>query len=191
MSTPKQDQAAASDSKPAAGALDEAMGDGVSSPGAGDSIAELRRELATEQDRALRLRAEMENLRSRTSRELGEQIKYASMPLARDIMPTIDNLDRALESATLDVDAKVLLQGVRMVREQLLEALARHHCTPIAAEGEPFDPQFHEAILQQPSETCPERHVIQSVQTGYRMHDRVVRASQVIVSSGPPTKKPS
>ncbi|MCA9259220.1 MAG: nucleotide exchange factor GrpE [Planctomycetales bacterium] len=165
------DEAFASDATAAAGAGD-------------DELGRLRGQLAEEQDRCLRLRAEMENLRSRTSRELGEQARYASFGLAQDIIPAIDDFDRALESATSE-DASGVLAGVKMVRSQLLSVLEKHNCIPVVPQGEPFDPRFHEAILQQPSADCPAQHVLQVVKTGYRMHDRVVRAAQVIVSSGP------
>jgi molecular chaperone GrpE len=155
---------------------------------AGDSantVESLVAELAAEKERVLRLRAEMENLRSRASRELREERRYAALPLARDVLPAIDNVDRAIEAAEQDHKGGSLLEGFRMVRQQLLGVLQQHHCEPIDAAGQPFDPQFHEAILQQPSNDCPANHVLMVTQQGYRMHDRVVRAAQVIVSSGP------
>ena len=74
------------------------------------------------------------------------------------------------------------------MKQQLDTILGQHQCEPIAAEGEPFDPNFHQAILQQPSADVPAGHVMMVTQPGYKLHDRVVRPAQVIVSSGPPTK---
>lgn len=142
-------------------------------------------ELATEKDRVLRLQAEMENLRTRTAREVNEERRYAAMPVVRGLLPVVDNIDRAIEAAEQSGEATPLLEGFKLVRQQLLTVLEKQNCKPIPAVGEPFDPQIHEAILQQPSDDQPADHVLQETQTGYQLHDRVVRASQVIVSTGP------
>lgn len=142
-------------------------------------------ELAAERDRTLRLRAELENVRSRTSRELATERRYAALPLVRDLLPVLDNVDRAIDAAEKSGEKGPLVDGFRMVRQQLVNILAQHHCTPINPVGEPFDPQLHEAILQQPSDQTPANHVQMVTQGGYQMHDRVVRPAQVIVSSGP------
>ena len=153
---------------------------------------------AAQKERVLRLHAEMENLRTRTARELAAQRKYGCLPLLKDILPVIDNIDRAIESAQPEnhsaqqkkganpsTNPNGLLEGFQLVRQQLLSILEQHHCEPIDALGQPFDPQFHEAILQQPSEDQPKDHVMMVTQAGYRLYDRVVRASKVIVSAGP------
>ncbi len=142
-------------------------------------------QLAAEKDRVLRLQAEMENLRSRTAREILDERRYAPLPLARDLLPVVDNMDRAIEAAEQTADAGSLLEGFKLVRQQLLAALQQHHCQPIDALGKPFDPQIHDAILQQPSEEQPANRVLQETQVGYQLHDRVVRPAQVIISTGP------
>ena len=142
-------------------------------------------ELAAERDRNLRLRAEIENVRSRASRELADQIKYASLPLARDLLTVLDNVDRAIASAEKNHDAGALLEGFKLVRQQIVTVLQQHNCQEIPAAGAEFDPQFHAAILQQPSADVPAGYVTMVTQAGYRLHDRVVRPAQVIVSSGP------
>ncbi len=144
-------------------------------------------ELAAEKDNVLRLRAEMENLRSRTAREINEARRYAALPFARDLLPALDNIGRAIESAEQGQQDPSLLKGFRLVQQQLLSLLQQHHCLPIEALGEPFDPNFHEAILQQPSEQYPANTVAMVAETGYQMHDRVVRPAKVIVSSGAET----
>jgi molecular chaperone GrpE len=147
---------------------------------------QLASELAAANDRALRLQAEMQNLRNRTSREIADERRYAALPVLRDLLPVLDNIARAIEAAEKAGEAENLLAGFRLVRQQIETILARHQAEPIAAEGEPFDPHFHEAILQQPSPDVPADHVMMVTQRGYKLHDRVVRPAQVIVSSGPP-----
>lgn len=169
---------------PTAAQLDGATADGSPTPAETGDAAEF--ELAAERDRNLRLRAELENVRSRAARELAAQRRYESLALARDLLPVLDNVDRAIAAAEKNHEAGSLLEGLRLVRQQLVGVLERHHCTEIAAAGKEFDPQFHAAILHQPSADVPANHVTMVTQSGYQMHDRVVRPAQVIVSSGPP-----
>ncbi|HEX5471571.1 MAG TPA: nucleotide exchange factor GrpE [Lacipirellulaceae bacterium] len=143
-------------------------------------------ELANANERLLRLQAEMQNLRNRTSREIADERRYAALPLLRELLPVVDNIDRAIEAAEKAGEAENLLAGFRLVKQQLHTILTQHHCEPIAAENETFDPNFHAAILHQPSADVPAGNIIQVTQSGYKLHDRVVRPAQVIVSSGPP-----
>jgi molecular chaperone GrpE len=177
--------------------LDAATADGAPAPGGEPLGAEtvhfsqatadagaLQAELAAERDRNLRLRAELENVRSRSSRENAENLKYAALPLVRDLLPVLDNIDRALEAGAKAGETGPLVEGVKLVRQQFLTVLGQHQVQEISAQGEAFDPQFHAAILQQPSTGVPANHVTMVTQSGYKIHDRVVRPSQVIVSSG-------
>ena len=143
--------------------------------------------MAAANDRVLRLQADMENLRGRTSRELADQQRYAAMPLIRDLLPVVDNIERAIEAAEKSGEATSLLEGFKLVHQQLLTALEQHHCKPMVALGEAFDPHLHAAILQQPSDDIPAQHVAHVAQDGYLLHDRVVRPAQVIISTGPTT----
>jgi molecular chaperone GrpE len=143
-------------------------------------------ELAAANDRALRLQAEMQNLRNRTSREIADERKYAALPILRELLPVLDNIERAIDAAEKAGESENLLAGFRLVKQQLETLLARHYCEPIKTDGEMFDPHFHEAILHQPSADVQANHIVMSTQSGYRLHDRVVRPAQVIVSSGPP-----
>lgn len=151
----------------------------------GNDVGVADAELAAERDRNLRLRAELENVRTRSAREIADSLKYASLPLVRDLLPVLDNIDRALEAAAKADEVGPLTEGVKLVRQQLLTVLGQHSVQEIPAQGEAFDPQFHAAILQQPSRDVPASHVTMVTQAGYKLHDRVVRPSQVIVSSGP------
>jgi molecular chaperone GrpE len=176
----KQDQADFDDATDAA--ADDALGAALSDGGESDLAAEL----AASNDRALRLHAEMQNLRNRTSREIADERKYAALPLLRDLLPVVDNIDRAIDAAEKAGGAEKLLEGFRLVRQQLATALSSNSCTLIEADGQPFDPNIHQAILHQPSPNVPAGTVTMVTQQGYRLHDRVVRPAQVIVSSGPP-----
>lgn len=146
---------------------------------------DLDAELAAQQDRVLRLQAEIQNLRSRQARELADARRYAGIDLMREILPVVDNIDRAIEAAGDQTEVTSLLEGFKLVRQQLVTALAQHGCKEIPAEGETFNPDLHQAILQQPSADVPAGEVMMVTQAGYQLHDRVVRAAQVIVSAGP------
>ena len=143
---------------------------------------ELANQLAQANDRVLRAQAEVENVRRRLRREMDERSQFATQPLLTDLLPVIDNLERALESAQQTEHAAGLLEGVKMVASQLHQVLEKHHCPRIAAQGAPFDPDLHEAIAQQPSQEHPPGTVMDVARPGYKLHDRVIRPSQVIVS---------
>lgn len=160
--------------------LDVEVGDDPPSGAAEPTVEE---QLAAERDRVLRLQAEVQNTLSRKSRELADERRYAGLAVMRDILPVLDNVDRAIEAAEKSGEAPELLGGFKMVREQLVTVLGQHQCEPIAAEGEAFNPDLHEAILQQPSADHEPGTVMMVTQSGYKLHDRVVRPSQVIVAS--------
>jgi molecular chaperone GrpE len=163
----------------------EDMPDTKSEPaatGERDPTAQLRAELEAAKDRALRCHAELDNFRKRAARELEEKLRYANMGLLRDLLPVLDNVERAIQAADQNADAAALLDGFKMVRHQLDEALKHHHCQPIEALHAPFDPHVHHAVMQQPSDEHPANTVLMVTQNGYQLHDRVVRPSQVIVS---------
>jgi len=152
----------------------------------GDSeIAALRAQLDEATDRSLRYQAELENYRKRITRQMEEERRYASMGLIHDLLPVWDNTIRAIEAAEKTKDIESLVAGFKMVADQLEKALQRHHCTRIPALHEPFNPHLHQAISHLPSDQ-PADTVAIVVQDGFQLHDRVVRPSQVVVSSGPP-----
>lgn len=151
-----------------------------------EEIARLRSELDQAKDRALRSLAELDNYRKRANRTIEEERRYALMPLLRDLLPVLDDLRRAIDSAQSAADAAALRDGVELVARKFEGVLAKHHCKPIDALHQPFDPNYHEAVLQQPSSEFPPNTVLQVVRTGFTLHERVVRPSQVIVST-PPT----
>ena len=148
-----------------------------------DSPESLRAELGEARDRELRTQAELENYRKRATRQMQDERRYANLPLMRDLLPVLDNLDRAIEAAEKSHDASSLLEGVKLVAGQLEDVLKRHHCLQIEALNRPFDPHLHEAISQQPSDRYAANSVMQVTQSGFQLHDRVVRPSQVIVAA--------
>lgn len=147
----------------------------------GNELSQLREEAQAAKDRALRAVAELDNFRKRVQREQEDFSKYREVSLLTDLLPVVDNLDRALEAASKQTDVSSLLQGVKMVSTQLTEVLAKHNCTRVGTVGEPFDPNFHQAIMQQPSDQ-PENTVLNVAVSGFKVFDRTIRPAQVIVS---------
>lgn len=134
--------------------------------------------------RVLMAQAEAENFRKRMRRDYEDQIKFAAVPLVTDVLEVRDNLLRALVATENAPDSEGLKEGVAMVAKQLDDTLTKYAVHQIPAEGEAFDPNVHEAISQMPSD-LPAGMVAHVAQTGFQMHDRVVRPSQVVVSTGP------
>ncbi len=152
---------------------------------AADPVAELQKALEEEKERSLRLYAELDNVRRRASRELLEERKYSGMEVIRAILPVMDNLQRAIEAASAEGTNDALLEGVRMIYQQMTDSLTKNHCTRIEAQDQQFDPNFHEAISQMPNADVPENTILFVTQEGYLLHDRVVRPTQVVVSKKP------
>jgi molecular chaperone GrpE len=148
-------------------------------------IEQLEAELAAAEKRRLQAQAELENARNRMRRDYEDQLKYASLPLIQDMLTVLDNLYRGLQACEGNAAATDLVTGISMVAKQFEESLAKFGCKPIPAEGEVFDPNYHEAISQMPSADVPAGSVVQVAVRGYQLHDRVVRPSQVVVSTGP------
>lgn len=136
-------------------------------------------------DQLLRARAEFDNYRKRIQRESELQRKRAAEKLLLDLLPVLDNLERALNHGQ-DTGESGLIEGVSMVFKQFLGVLDNYHVTPIVAVGELFDPNLHDAMTQQPSETYAEGVVMNEFERGYYIGDAVLRPSKVLVSSGPP-----
>ncbi len=152
---------------------------------ADERIAEMAAKLQAAQTEVLKSHAEAENFRKRLQRDSEQQLRYANMPLLRDLLDVVDNLKRATDSASGEAAGTALHNGVQMVTQQLVGILGKYACKPIESVGKPFDPNFHEAITQMPSADIPSGSVVQEVAVGYTLHDRVVRPAAVIVSTGP------
>jgi molecular chaperone GrpE len=150
---------------------------------AGD-IESLRAELAEANDRTLRVQAELENFRKRSRREYEEAQRYREIDLLRDLLPVLDNVLRALEAADKTTDVESLRSGFRMTAQQIEKVLGSHGCQTIETDGTAFDPNVHDAILQQDAPGVAPGTVVGTASRGYRLHDRVVRPAQVIVAKG-------
>jgi molecular chaperone GrpE len=141
-------------------------------------------ELKQLQDRMLRLAAEAENARKRLEREKADGIAYANESILRSLLSVGDSLELAIQHSDGDVDPQAVLEGIRMTRKVFLDVLARYGCVPFDSQGKTFDPNFHEAMLQQESEEYPENTIVQEYQKGYMLNDRLLRPAMVVVSKG-------
>jgi len=149
-------------------------------------VQQLEQQLVEIRGRELKAQAELENFRRRTLRDVDQQLKFAAMPLVTDLLEVLDNLNRAVDSAVPGSGTEGLVAGVKLVQQQFVNVLGKHHCKQIPSVGKPFDPNVHQAISQQPSDTHAAGTVMVEHSVGYMLHDRVVRPSMVVVSTGSP-----
>ena len=143
----------------------------------------LSSQLQDAEERVLRAQAEIENVRKRGRREYEDLLRYGEMNLLRDILPVLDNIERAIEASESTTDIETLREGFRMTASQIEKLLESHGCETIKTENEVFDPTVHEAISQQPGNGADPGTVIGVTSRGYVLHDRVVRPAQVIVAA--------
>ena len=164
-------------------------------PAAADSVdrtAALEAQVGDLKDQLLRTLAEMENLRRRTEREIADSRTYAVTAFARDILSVGDNLSRALsalpEEARTGADdtIKALIDGVGMTERELTKTLEKHGVRKVDPVGEKFDPNFHQAMFEVPNTEVPSGTVVQVVQAGYKIGERVLRPAMVGVAKGGP-----
>ena len=155
--------------------------------GGDDDIANLAAERDELRDQLLRTLADNENLRRRTERELAAAKKYGAMGFARDLMASVDNLDKAIDlipenKDELDETVKNILIGVEMTGREIASVLERHNISKISPDGEKFDYNLHQAMFEVPSDDVEPGIVMQVVQSGYQLHDRLLRPAMVGVS---------
>lgn len=157
----------------------------------------LRAENHELKDRFLRLAAEMDNLRRRTERDVKDAKSYSVAGFARDMLAVADNLRRALDAIPAeartagDQGLNALIEGVEMTERSMLSALERHGVKKIEAEGEKFDPNFHQAMFEVPNPNVPNNTVVQVVQAGFVIGERVLRPAMVGVAKGGPKETPA
>jgi molecular chaperone GrpE len=150
-----------------------------------ENVEELRKKAAERDqflDLAQRTRADFENYQKRNRRERDEERQYMVGEFVRDILPILDNLERATAAAKQAGEKGPLVQGVAMVHQQFLDFLKRHGVTQIQAEGQPFDANRHQALVQHPTAEKPPNTVLQVAEQGYMLHDRVLRPAKVVVA---------
>jgi molecular chaperone GrpE len=146
-------------------------------------IDKLKSENALYLDRLARLQAEFENFRKRSQREQQEFREYALTDFLKQLLPILDSLDRALQVE--DISTADFRSGVELIDRQFHDVLTRLGVEPIASQGQPFDPNLHQAIQMVESSEVPDHHVIDELQRGYRLRDRVLRAAMVRVAQNP------
>ena len=174
-----------------AAAPPEAGASAAASPQPAPSTA-LEREHADMKDRLLRTLAEMENLRKRTEREVTDSRLYSVASFARDVLGVADNMRRALEAVAPELRAskqagvKALVEGVDLTERELLKALEKNGVRQFTPQGEKFDPNLHQAMFEVPDPSVPAGHVVQVVQPGYMIGERVLRPALVAVAKGGP-----
>jgi molecular chaperone GrpE len=157
-----------------------------------DPVAELAREAADLKDRLLRALAEMENLRRRTEREVADARSYAISNFARDVLAVSDNMGRALGAvgaelrAAADSSVKALVEGIELTERELAKVLEKHGVRKLEPMGGKFDPNLHQAMYEVPDETVPSGTVVQVVQPGYTIGERILRPALVAVAKGGP-----
>jgi molecular chaperone GrpE len=143
-------------------------------------------EAAKLKDLALRARADLDNFRKRALREKEDAIRYANNGLLERLLPVVDNFELGLDAAKSATDPASILQGMDMVHKQLLEFLRSNGLEEVPTDGEAFDPNRHDAVAQEFSAAVPEGRIIRQLRKGYKIKDRLVRASSVVVSKGAP-----
>ena len=159
-------------------------------------LEHLRQELAakeleakTNYDRFIRQTAELDNVKKRTAREREEISRFANELLIKDLLPVVDNLERAVAHASGGGNGKSLVEGVEMVLKGLLDVLAKHGVNQISAVGQPFDPSKHEAMAQVEDENYEPNSVVEELHKGYALRDRLLRPALVSVAKSSKTRE--
>ena len=163
---------------------------------AGSDLNNLKQELAAKEleaksnyDRFLRQVAELDNFKKRTARERDDAIRFANEAMIKDLLPVVDNLERAVAHAAGGGNGKPIVEGVEMVLKGLLDVLAKHGVTQISALGQSFDPSQHEAMAQVESEFHEPNAVVDELHKGYMLRDRLLRPALVSVAKAPETRE--
>ena len=155
-------------------------------------LAEAQQEAKDFHDRMLRMAAELENYKKRAARELDDTRKYATENLIRQLLTVVDNLERAIASASPEnQNDQGVVDGVALTLTEITKILEKHYVSPIEALGQPFDPAFHQAMCQEESTDQPPNTVVQEFQKGYLLHDRLLRPAMVVVSKAAQDGQPA
>jgi molecular chaperone GrpE len=179
---PEETQSSSAPAEAGAGAGPGAASVAAQTPPA-DSGPDLAAEVQEWKDKFLRAKADLANYQRRSEKERAEALRYASAGLIRSLLAVLDNLERVIASAEeAPGNGAALLEGVKLTLESFFKVLREANVQRIEAEGMPFDPQVHEAMMEQPSAGHSERTVLKEALKGYRLHDRVLRPARVIVS---------
>jgi len=164
---------------------DGALANREQSDTAQTALAEKVEECKTLNDKYLRLAAEFDNYKRLTQREQRDQIKFGNEQLLQELLPVVDNMERAIKAARDNGGSSALVRGMDLTLKQLSGALAKFGVQAVESVGQAFDPSAHQAVSHVPSDSVPPNHVVDEFQKGYRLHERILRAAMVSVSSGP------
>lgn len=149
------------------------------------ALEEAQAQQKTHWDKLVRQQAENQNMARRHKTQLEEAHRYGNKALSLELLAVLDGLESGLKHTHDRDEQDPVLQGLHLTRTLLLDILAKQGVVPVPSQGLPFNPEVHEALAMEASETVPAQHVIQVIQEGYRMHDRVLRPARVLVSKGP------
>jgi molecular chaperone GrpE len=158
-----------------------AAGEPAAEPG--DELADALQELARHRDAMLRMQAEMENLRKRMQRDAEKSRKFALERIMKDLLEVRDSMERGLDMADESATAESLIEGEKLTLKMLAKLMEDHGLEVIDPAGEPFDPELHEAMTVMPSAEVEENTVMEVLQKGFKLHDRLIRPARVIVSA--------
>jgi molecular chaperone GrpE len=152
-------------------------------------LSETQEEAQNNYDLYMRTYAEMENIKKRGIKEREELGKYANESLIKEILPVIDNLEKAISHARDDENSSALVEGLELIRDALMKTLEKAGLEEVEAFGKSFDPNFHEAVSKQKDDTVAPGHVMIELQKGYVLNGRLIRPSKVVISSGKDTNE--
>lgn len=149
-----------------------------------EKVKEAEAKAAENHDKLLRATAEFENYKRRSLKEFQDSKKYANEAFVKQLLPAVDNLERALEATSGEGEdsGKVVVEGVRMTLSEIFKVFEKFNLKALESEGEPFDPNFHQAVIQEETNEFPENTVVKVMQKGYLLHDRLIRPAMVVVS---------
>lgn len=177
-----QDEARAASAEPNEGRLDTTVGDTDVNPPSAD---EMKTQIEALTEQLARAKADYQNLQRRTSNEMNDAVRYANAELMKSLLSVLDDFDRALAAGEDSEQSEELMEGIRLVHTNFMRSLQLQGLEVIDALHKPFDPSFHEALLQKPSDQHPPHTVIEEAARGYILRGRVLRPSKVIVSKSP------
>jgi molecular chaperone GrpE len=151
-----------------------------------NSLGQIQADIERFRDLALRTQADFENFRKRSAREKEDAVKYANASFLERLIPILDNFELGLAAARGSSESSAILSGMDMVSKQLADFLTSSGVEPVNAEGQPFDPNLHEAVAQEASASVPENVIVRQLRRGYKLRDRLLRPATVVVSKGAP-----
>jgi molecular chaperone GrpE len=173
--TPQEDQSAPAPAAEAPAELTQAQ----------QELQDKTKEAEENYARLLRLAADMENLKKRQEKERADLVQFANENLIKELLPVVDNLERALEHGRQLEAPEALLAGIDMVYQGFLKALGNYGVASLTSVGQPFDPAFHNAVMQEENSAAPDCSVTKELQKGYLMHQRLLRPAMVVVARNP------